>query len=774
MDNYLNNLNTIQYMNKRIVSIILFLLIILSSGCEKEEIKSSPVHEGECGEIIPGIINIKFKEVQTFTKISEIASNGRLADPGEIKNIFSSAKPGTKNKQLQEKIGLDKWVKLTLDKNTNFEQELIKWKLMPEVDQVSFDYYPCLIAVPNENNIWVYKQQWYHSNTNESTYYGAWDADIDSTEAWDIQTGNITVAVPDTAIFWNHEDLIENIWQNLGEDADGDGKVIQPNGTDYIEYTDSNGTIGNRSYMKHIFDPDDINGIDDDGNGYIDDFIGWDFYHGDNDPSPMPRYSERWHGTQTAGAGMAKGNNSIGGTGVCWNCKVIAMQGGVVEPAAIQYAAENGAKVISMSWFGTINGPLSDSVDYAYALDIVLLTGIGNWAPNGANNNFCKKENLICIAGSTNEDKPWVSSDYNSEIGRYSDLGSPSKSIRAPTPYDHPLNIYVDTSGTSFGAPIAAGVVALMLTENPNLTPDEVKSILLSSTDPYNITTPGRSSGIGRINAKNALDLTLDSKIKGGFPISIMDEYGSKINYTHLDLIGTAGGNNFENYELFYSIGHHTQDWISLGVFQTEIEDSILYSSRRDEFPLGEIQFKLVVNDTKDQTAYDISEWIFTEPPAQINKTILLEEGWNHGSTLMDNIYSNDFNTSLVIAYKEGNWKLDSNKIEGDEFELNPLLGYLVYSDNTREVTLKGYAMGNTIAPFSFNTDWNFISFNETGLWGNINGTYDPIFIQVHNMGIINNSPEYNIMDLNKDTIMRGKPYWIEYILLLPPINHNQ
>lgn len=112
---------------------------------------------------------------------------------------------------------------------------------------------------------------------------GTVDADIDAPEAWQLQTGDsIVVAVIDTGIDYNHEDLAANIWGNPGEIAD--------------------------------------NGIDDDGNGYIDDVHGWDFVNNDNDP--MDDHS---HGTHTAGTIGAIGNNGMGVAGVAWNVRLMPL-----------------------------------------------------------------------------------------------------------------------------------------------------------------------------------------------------------------------------------------------------------------------------------------------------------------------------------------------------------------------------------------------------------------------------------------------------------------
>ncbi|MBD2329109.1 S8 family peptidase [Alkalinema sp. FACHB-956] len=275
----------------------------------------------------------------------------------------------------------------------------------------------------------------------------AWGEDlVNAPEAWARgYTGqNVVVAVIDTGVDYTHPDLENNIWYNSSE----------------------------------IFG----NGIDDDRNGYIDDVMGWDFVNGDN--SPM---DEDNHGTHVAGT-IAAANNGFGVTGVAYNARIMPIrvldqngQGASdVVALGIRYAANNRANVINLSLGGSYSQAIIDAIQYATQLGSIVIMSAGNDAASQPGYPAAIATQVGIAVGAI---------DQNLNLGDFSNLAGTDPSMAyvvAPGVNVYstvPGGRYAAFNGTSMAAPHVSGVAALMLSANPNLTPAQVRQIIIDTAD---------------------------------------------------------------------------------------------------------------------------------------------------------------------------------------------------------------------------------------------------------------------------------------------------
>ncbi|HHV54224.1 MAG TPA: S8 family serine peptidase [Firmicutes bacterium] len=315
---------------------------------------------------------------------------------------------------------------------------------------------------------------------------GTPDADIDMPEAWGIHqaSGSIVVAVIDTGIFIDHPELAGQIWTNPGEIPD--------------------------------------NGVDDDGNGYVDDVHGWDFFNNDNTVFDLADGDE--HGTHVAGTIGALMNNGIGSAGINGKIQIMPLKfigpnGGSTEDAvrAIEYAASFGVKISNNSWGG---GGYSDALRDAIASSgMLFVAAAGN---DGLDNDVAPHypssydlPNVLAVA----------SSDWNDELSGFSNYGATSVDLAAPGDFIFSTWVrnvngtaqpaFAWASGTSMATPHVAGVAALLLDKYPDLPlypgapgaqPDSptLKDVLMYSGD-YKPAYQGLMVAPVRLNAERAL-----------------------------------------------------------------------------------------------------------------------------------------------------------------------------------------------------------------------------------------------------------------------------
>jgi subtilisin family serine protease len=323
-----------------------------------------------------------------------------------------------------------------------------------------------------------YPELWGLENTGQAVngLSGTPDADIDAPEAWSVSTGSagVTVGVIDTGVDYTHPDLAANIWVNPGESC-----------------------AGCRT-----------DGIDNDGNGYVDDWHGWDFKNDDNNP-----FDDHGHGTHVAGTIGALGDNGTGVVGVNWTVRIMPLKflgadgsGDAADAIrALNYATAMGAKVTNNSWGGDgYSQALADAIAQADAHGSLFIAAAGNSFTNtDTSPNYPSGydlPNVVAVAATDQRDARAWFSNYGR---RTVDLGAPGANILSTQPGAS----YQYLDGTSMAAPHVAGAAALAWSAFPSASALGVKALLLRTVDP-NASLAGRTTTGGRLNVGNALACT--------------------------------------------------------------------------------------------------------------------------------------------------------------------------------------------------------------------------------------------------------------------------
>lgn len=478
-----------------------------------------------CSVAFPKVVWIKLNQTPVLAKSNKNSPTGVQT----VDRILQKHMPEKIESLLPDMAGLSeslqKWRKVVLPDHADVETFIAECRQNSAITDVHINQ--------------VFR---IHQRVDDELYSRQWALQIIQAEsAWAIERGknDILIAVIDTGVDYEHPDLWQNVWINPAEDLNNNGR----------------------------FDPEDINHIDEDGNGFIDDIVGWDFTDApdhptggdylDRDNDPMDEHN---HGTAVSGIISATSDNGIGISGLAPGCRVMAIKSftpaGYGEEddsaAAILYAVQQGARVINMSWGEKYITPLlEDVIQYAFERGVVMVASSGN-SGNDQIHYPSALSTTISVGASNSKDIRASFSNYGPTV----DLLAPGQDIHTTlidSEYDSTLR------GTSFSAPFVSAAAGLILSQDPELSPDAVKGILVGSVTDLEPQGWDIYNGSGRLNIHRALERNRQAITEITFPTF---DQGVQ---NEIEIRGTAWSPTMKSYQLFYGEGANPEKWNPIG-----------------------------------------------------------------------------------------------------------------------------------------------------------------------------------------------------------------
>ncbi len=459
---------------------------------------------------------------------------------------------------------------------------------------------------------------------------------IDLPNAWNLSRGDasVTIGFVDTGVFLHHPDLIGQFYVNTGEDVDGDG----------------------------LFTDRDLNGRDDDGNGYVDDVTGYDFVDrpstvdiGDFlDPDPLAMDDGSGHGTTVAGVLGARLDNGVGISGIAPGVRLVPLRAfgrdGRGEDddvaRAVVYAAEHGIDVLNMSFGDVHASPLMhDVIRFAVEAGTVVVASAGNTGGDSPHYPSDYPEVVSVV---------WLDASGDGISGRAThgvgvDIGAPGSSIFTTLqPVDEEdtttASLYGRRSGSSMSAPMVSAVAALVLSVAPELSPASVRSAILAGA--LDIEAPGfdHRSGAGRLQAGHTLQRALPSRIQITSPGN--DEGVSAQN---IAIRGTVVDPDFRHYQLFYADGDAqltNGSWTPIGPIVSKQQ----WQGELGTWAVGELQDGLytlrLAATLRSGRVVEDRRRVYVDHTDPIVDVILLDEGLAAGfHALVADVRTDDLST---------------------------------------------------------------------------------------------------------------------------------
>lgn len=577
---------------------------------------------------------IKFKDSYSRIQIDEYIANKKFHTALNNSRTTNNITAGYFAKEIAKNIeSLNKIIKITFPFELSDEELNSLKNSNSEIDYIQ------------RGN--VYKID-FDDNPSDTLFTQQWSlAKIKAVDAWKISKGspNILIAIIDTGIDYQHPDLKNKIYLNNGE-------------------------IG----FDEFGNDKRFNGIDDDGNGFIDDYMGWDFtdrvgfpfdstggdYRGwDNDPMDENIYS---HGTAVAGIIGAETNNIEGIAGIAPNIFVLNLRAfdpdGFGEEddvaAAILYAVQQGAKVINMS-FGddSFSFVLRDVIRYAYSQDVILVASSGNRGLTTPHYPSGYSE-VICVGNSTEQDFVISSSNYGSTL----DLVAPGTQIL--TTLRQVKGSYGLFSGTSAAAPHVSAAAGLILSLR-DFSNEEVKQIIKTTAD--DILTPGWDlrSGAGRLNLEKALRVLSTAKVLFHNP---RQDFATFLD--SIEISASVLSPYFEKFELYYGVGENPNSWVSLLSNQrNQISSQTIYTLNVSSLSDSVYTLRLVVYQTNGVTMEErVNFHVMRKLPSGelIN---IFPAYYGNKPTIISSFYTNTPSVVYIYFRKKGTSNFDFVSLDG-------------------------------------------------------------------------------------------------------------
>jgi subtilisin family serine protease len=416
------------------------------------------VQHGSAQDYVPGLIVVKLKSEDTSARksvenqltLERLQTDENIGSIQDFKNIASSRQKSAGESRL------DNIYKLELNADIT-ESEYIEF--LNSFDNVEYaEQYPNVkpLYVPNDPEAQFGQAQFHLAQIN---IYDAWNVTQGN--------GNIVIGIIDTGADLDHEDLVGNLYLNAADPLDG---------------------------------------VDNDGDGYIDNYYGWDFADNDN----LPEADGSTHGTGVSGIAAAATDNSTGIAGVGFNTKFMPIKIFKTEDnfsrnsyEAIIYAADQGCDIINLSWgsTGRYSQFAQDIINYAtLEKDVVIVAAAGN--TNAELDFFPASYDNVLSVGYVNADD---SRNANATYSDFIDLVAPGVGVYTTENND----TYGTDSGSSYAAPMVAGAAALIRSVFPAWkAPQVMEQLRVSSDDIYDVGSNGDFQykfGKGRLNVFKAL-----------------------------------------------------------------------------------------------------------------------------------------------------------------------------------------------------------------------------------------------------------------------------